>query len=191
MNISKKIKAIKWGYILLSAAVCALGVFTVMNPDISALWYCRTAGIFMVAFGIVKVIAYCSNRLYRLVFQHDLAQGLLNIALGVVLNAYTSPMIAVLCTILGCYTMSDALLKVQIAVEAKLFGLRKWWTILLSALLTGAAGVVLVVSPFESAEALMILLGVNLIAEGIMNIVTIVTAARLVREHVSVTVEEI
>ncbi len=162
-----------------------------MNPDMSALWYCRAAGIFIIVFGIVKVIAYCTNRLYRLVFRHDLALGLMNIALGVVLNAYTSPMIAVLCTILGCYTMSDALLKVQIAVEAKFFGLRQWWTILLSALLTGVVGVVLIVSPFESAEALMILLGVNLIAEGIMNIVTIVTAARLVREHVSVTVKEI
>lgn len=72
-----------------------------------------------------------------------------------------------LCAALGIFVLADGLFKVQITVDAKPFGIRQWWLILAVALVTAAAGIVLVVRPGESARTLMILMGVSLLAEGL------------------------
>lgn len=77
--------------------------------------------------------------------------------------------------------MADALLKVQIAIDSKAFGFRKWWLILLSVIVTSAVGFLLISRPSESADVLMVFLGMALIAEGLMNLTTILIAVKLFR----------
>ena len=48
------------------------------------------------------------------------------------------------------------------------------------AILTGGAGFLLVLRPTESAGVMMILLGVGLITEGILNLITILTAVKII-----------
>lgn len=181
MYWNNRIRMAKTGYILLSVALCILGVVTAILPDFSAVWFCRIGGMVMLLFGIVKIIGYWSDDLYRLAFQHDLAFGILLIALGIVLILRTDPMIVLLCTILGIYILADALLKVQIAIDSKAFGIRKWWLILLSAIVTGVVGFLLIYCPSESVDVLMVFLGLALIAEGLMSLTTILIAVKLFR----------
>jgi len=72
--------------------------------------------------------------------------------------------------IMGIYFMIDGIMKIQTAVDAKRFGVRSWWLILVSAIVTGGIGILLLVNPFESAVALTVLLGITLLADGISNI---------------------
>ena len=51
------------------------------------------------------------------------------------------------------------------------------------AILTGAAGFLLVLRPSESAQVVMILLGVTLITEGVLNLITILTAVKIIRHQ--------
>ena len=78
-------------------------------------------GIILVAYGIVKIIVYLSDNLYDLAFQYDLACGIFLIVLGCNLRirSYLSPG-------LGLLILLDAVLKVQTAKDAKVFGLEIW-----------------------------------------------------------------
>ncbi len=183
MYWNKRIQAAKLGYILLSVALCALGGVLIAVPDFSAALLCRLVGITMLLFGAVKIIGYCSKDLYRLAFQYDLAFGILLIALGGILLFRPDTMVQIICIIMGVCGLADALLKIQISIDSKAFGLEKWWLILVAAILTGVAGFLLVLRPMESARAVMILLGVTLITEGLLNLTTILTAVKIIRRQ--------
>lgn len=178
---NNRLRAAKLGYIIISIALCVLGVVPIAIPEYSAVLLCRIGGIIMILFGVVKILGYCSKDLYRLAFQHDLAFGILLIVLGAVMIFRTDPMITILCTILGVYVLADALLKIQIAIDSKAFGIRKWWLILSMAILTGITGFLLIFRPSESTRIIMILFGITLLAEGILNLITILTAVQIMR----------
>ena len=181
MDWNNKIRAARLGYILISIALCVLGIISIAVPTLSAVLICRISGILMILFGIIKILGYCSRDLYRLAFQHDLASGILLLALGTVMLVRTKPMVYALCTVMGIYVLGDALLKIQIAIDSKVFGLRKWWLILSAAILTGVVGFLLIFRPSESTHILMTLFGLSLLTEGILNMVTILTAVKIIR----------
>ena len=190
MSWNNRIKAARFGYILSSIALCILGAVLIAVPGFSALLLCRIGGIIMIAFGLAKIVGYLSRDLYRLAFQFDLACGILLIALGGILIFQTAPMIAILSVVLGIYVLADALLKIQVAIDAKAFGLKKWWLILSCAVLTGIAGFLLIFRPTQSAQALMLLLGLTLITEGMLNLITILTAVKIIRRKQPEIIDE-
>lgn len=183
MYWNKRIQTAKIGYILISLMLCVLGVALIVCPGVSAGLLCKISGVIMLLFGTIKIIGYFSKDLYRLAFQYDFAFGILIMALGIIMIARANVMMSIICIILGIYVLADALLKVQIAIEAKAFGISKWWLILAVAILTGVVGFLLVLRPSESAQVLMVLLGLSLIAEGLLNLITILTAVKIIRRQ--------
>ena len=183
MNWNNRIKAAKIGYIAISIALCVLGIILLAVPDFSAVLLCRIGGVIMILFGVVKIVGYCSKDLYRLAFQFDLASGILLIALGIILIIRTDSMMMIMCAIMGVYVLADALLKIQIAMDSRAFGLQKWWLILSAAILTGIVGFLLIFRPTESTQVIMILLGLTLLTEGVLNLITILTAVKIIRRQ--------
>ena len=183
MYWNKRIQTAKIGYLIISALLCALGIFLIALPNFSAELLCKISGVIMLLFGSIKIIGYFSKDLYRLAFQYDLAFGILIMALGIIMIARANVMMSIICVILGIYVLADALLKVQIAVDAKAFGIPKWWLILAAAILTGVFGFLLVLRPSESVRMMMVLLGLTLITEGVLNLVTILTAVKIIRNQ--------
>lgn len=189
MISNNRIRAAKLGYIIISILLCALGIALIAVPDFSALLLCRIGGLLLILFGLVKIIGYCSKDLYRLAFQYDLAFGILLIALGAILIIRSDVMMNVLCVFLGICILADALLKIQISIDSRAFGIRKWWLILAVAIITGVVGFLLVLRPSESAGIVMILLGASLLFEGVLNLITILTAVKLTRDQKPVVIE--
>lgn len=179
MNRKNGIRAARMGYLLISVLLCLQGIVLIVFPDCSVILLCRLGGGVMVLFGTVKIIGYCSRDLYRLAFQFDLAFGILLMTLGVILIVCTSRMMHLIFMMMGICVLADALLKIQISIDAKAFGIGKWWLILSAAILTAVIGILLVLRPFESAQAVMVLLGTALIAEGVLNLITILNAVTL------------
>ena len=180
---NKYIQAAKSGYIIVSVLLCMLGAALIAEPTFAVLLLCRLSGLLLVLFGAIRIVGYVSKDLYRLAFQYDLAFGILLIALGALMMLRTDKMANVLFSILGIYVLADALLKVQIAIDAKAFGIDSWWLILAAAVVAGVAGFLLVLRPSESAGAVMISLGAALLAEGALNFITILAAVKIVRRR--------
>lgn len=183
MTSDKRIQTAKIGYIIISALLCALGITLIAVSDFPVPLLCWIGGLLLEAFGLVKSIGYFSRDLYRLAFQYDLAFGILMIALGATLLARSERMMNVVFIFLGICILSDALLKIQIAIDSRRFGIPRWWLILAVAIATGVVGFLLVLRPSESAQFIMVLLGCSLLAEGVLNLVTILTAVRMIRRR--------
>ncbi len=158
---------------MLSVLICLLGLTLVAVPDFSVSLLCWLGGILLTAFGCIRIVGYFSRDLYRLAFQYDLAFGILMIILGLVLMLRTDAMVHILCLLLGLSVLADALLKVQIAIDARAFGIRRWWMILATAVVTGSVGLLLLLRPAAGAQVIMVLMGISFLGEGLMNLTTV------------------
>lgn len=183
MYLNNRIKAAKTGYIIISILLCVLGIVLIAVPDFSVTLLCVLGGGIMMLFGLVKIIGYCSKDLYRLAFQFDLAVGILFVVLGFILIIRTDAMVNLICIVMGICVLADALLKIQISIDSRAFGIKKWWLILAMAILTGVAGFLLIFRPSESIQTIMILFGIALITEGALNLITMLTAVKIIRHQ--------
>ena len=173
----------KLGYIVLSSLMCAFGLTLMIWPDISLKVFALCAGITLIAFGVIKVVGYLSRDLYRLAFQYDLAFGVLSIALGLLVMLGPGDVIDTICIAVGLAFLMDGLLKIQISIDARAFGIRRWWLILLVALLAVVIGVLLVFRTAQSERLLMVFLGLSLLADGIMNLITVLLTVKIIHHQ--------
>lgn len=181
----------KIGYIAVSAALCFFGVLLIVKPEISLAAFGLFTGIVLIIFGIIKIVGYLSRDLYRLAFQYDLACGILVIALGIMVILEPNDAIETICIAVGITFLMDGLLKIQISIDAKTFGIRQWWLILSVALLTVVIGVLLVSRTSGSVRTLMVLLGISLLADGIMNLTTVLSTVKIIHhQYPDRTIEE-
>ena len=179
----------KTGSIAASLLLAVLGVFLMLRPEVSTAVIGNLAGSLLLVFGIVRIIGFFSKDLYRLAFQFDLAFGLLMVVLGIVILTRPEHLLHFLCVATGLYVTADSLMKLQIANDARVFGLRRWWMILAASLLTVTAGILLMVFPSQSTLLLIRLFGGVMLAEGILNLVTVLLAVKIVRNQVPDIIE--
>lgn len=182
-------KIAKTGYIVMSAVFCAVGLLCVIRPDSSVLTIGRLLGAAMLLFGCIKLVGYFSRDLFRLAFQYDLEFGILLIILGLIVLVKSESIMNFVFIALGVAILADGLFKIQISLDSRRFGIDTWWMVLLFAVLTVFAGLLLVFRPVESARVLTVLLGISLLAEGILNLCVVISTVKIVRHQRPDTVE--
>lgn len=177
------IKKAKWAYIGVSAAITMLGLILVLFPEISAMTVCYIIGLMIVVFGVVKLIGYFSKDLYRLAFQFDFALGIFSLVAGILILLHPTNIVALMPVIIGVFVLMDGAFKIQTAFDARRFGMERWWSILILAFLTCFGGLFLIINPFAGARALMILLGVTLMVDGVQNLCVVAYTVKAVRSN--------
>lgn len=175
------LKIAKTGYLLLSALLILAGVGLTFFSDTFYPILAVLLGILFLVFGAVKLAGFFSKDPYQLVFESDLVFGILYLALGLLLLFRPAHTMAFFGIVFGLMLLADGLTRVRIALDARPFGIRAWWLILVSAIATAILGVVLLFHPGEGTQALTQLLGISLMVDGVMNISTILAAVRVIR----------
>ena len=160
---------VKRGFAAASAAFMAAGLYLLACPGKPSA-VCLFLGVVFVVYGVVKLMGYFSDDLYRLAFQFDLAVGVLAILLGVLLLLQPGHILVLLPVAAGIFILVDSVLRLQTAIDARHFGMDKWWAILLLAVAGAALGLVLLLRPFQSGRILARLLGLTLAADGAENL---------------------
>lgn len=173
----------KIGYIIISAVLCGLGITLIVVPEFSAAVLGKIFGALLIVFGAVRLVGFFSKDLYRLAFQYDFAFGMMMIALGILLLLRPGSFMDFLCITLGLSFLMDGLFKIQIAIDSKRFGIRRWWLILSVAILSSICAGLLIFRPGDSRNILTILLGIALLGEGLLNLATVVTAVKIIRHQ--------
>ena len=165
----KRIKAL---YITISILSLLAGIALVIWPGASVITICYVVGSTAILVGTVRLAGYFSKDSYNLNFQFDFAMGLVFLILGTVLIFHPGDTVAVLHFSVGILVLVDSVFKLQTALDAKHFGLKKWWVMLLCALLCAGLGLVLVILPFRTAEILVKVTGAALAVNSGENILT-------------------
>lgn len=183
MKTWNAVKVAKTGYIVTSILFCAGGLLLFLYPSTAVTVLCYTGGGLFILGGLVKLAGYFSRDLYRLAFQFDLAYGLLLVALGLVMMLHPQGVIAVLHFLIGVVILSDGLIKVQTALDARRFGIRTWWLIAVAAAVTGMFGLLLIINPFRGAAVLTAVMGIGLLAEGLLNLCVAACAVKTIQSR--------
>lgn len=189
MNSSGTLKIARNGYIVMAVVFCALGIFLMAVPEKVVKIICVLAGILFIADGIIKIIGYFSRDFYCLAFQFDLGFGILMIAVGILILVRREAILRLIFVIFGLVILTDALLRIQMSVEAKKFGLKLWWAVLLIAVTTGIFGMLLLVDPAGGAKLTVIFTGVAFLLEGILKLCVVVYTVKI-RENENVVWED-
>ena len=173
----------KIGYIVMSVMFCIAGALFIALPDISITMIGVSMGIAMSVFGIVNLVGYFSRDLFRLAFQFDLELGILLLVLGLIVLIRPDDLMPFICIALGISILTDGLFKVQIALDSKRFGIKSWWVIFALAVVAGTIGVFLIFRSSKSAQFLTVLLGVSILAEGILNLYTVISTVLIIKHQ--------
>lgn len=183
MSHTKAVKTAKAGSIIISLLLCGLGAVLLIYPEVSVTVFTRTIGILLICYGVFKIVGYFSKDLFCLAFQFDLAFGLLLIAAGILLLARPQRMVSLFGFLIGILVLTDGLFKIQTALDARRFGLRTWWLILTFAVLSSAAGLMLMCDPLLGANLVMLFAGICLIAEGLLNLCVAISAVKITKQQ--------
>lgn len=189
MNSLRTLKIARNGYIVMAVIFCILGLFLMVNPTEAMKIICVLAGILFIADGIIKIIGYFSRDFYCLAFQFDLGFGILMIAIGILILVKRESILRLIFVIFGLVILADALLRIQMSVEAKKFGLKLWWVLLAVAIATGVFGMLLLIDPAGGAKLTVIFTGTAFLLEGILKLCVVIYTVKL-RNGSNVVYEE-
>lgn len=181
----------KTGYIAVSILLAVLGIVLIAWPTFSVNALGVICGILLILFGGVKLVGYFSKDLYRLAFQYDMPFGILLIILGIIMLIHSGNLASFICVVFGLSVLISSLFNIQTALDAKKFGINQWWLIFALSVIAAVWGLILVFRPSEAADVMAVLLGITLLFESAVNICTVVTSVKIVKnQHPDVYVEE-
>ena len=173
-NILKKTKL---NLILASILTIILGLILVLNPVNATVFICRTVGIILLAIGLFVTGSYFLN-IGQNVGGSSLIAGLIELAVGIWISLRPESFVQFLTIILGFIMLVHSFVMIQSAIEVKMFGVSKWWLVLILALLTLVLGIIIIISPFATIAVTMTIAGISLIADGIIGIAVTVFIAK-------------
>ena len=185
------VKEAKRAYMILSGIFMLVGLCLTIWPEISIVTFCCVLGGLCVIYGIIRLVGYFSKDQDRLAFQFDLALGIFVLVFGIILLFHPRPIIALLPVVIGLYIAIDSVFKLQTALDAKRFGMPRWWLMLILAIVAGGFGILLVFNPFEGAALFMRLIGITLIIDGIQNLWAALALVKVEKRPDVIEAEEI
>ena len=177
------VKKLKWTLVLMSALYLGLGVFLLMKPTTALNIVCYALGAVVLACAAVQLIRYFVVE--RGVFQSQLTliSGIICLALGAFLILRSDIVVSILPIVFGLFVIFDSISRVQNALDLRRCGYSSWKSFLLLPVLS----VVLIVNPFGAMETLVMAIGIILIVEGAINLLsalyTVLALRRFAKLH--------
>ena len=177
------VKKLKWNLVLMSVLYLGLGIFLVLKPGTALNIVCYALGGVVLACAAVQLIRYFVVE--RGVFQSQLTliSGIVCLALGAFLLLRSDIVVSILPVVFGLFVIFDAIARVQNALDLRRCGYDSWKGFLLLPVLS----VVLIVNPFGAMETLVMAIGVILIVEGAINLLsalyTVLALRRFAKLH--------
>ena len=181
------VKKLKWNLVLMSLLYLGLGVFLVMKPGTALNIVCYALGGVVLACAAVQLVRYFAVE--RGVFQSQLTliSGLVCLGLGAFLIIRSDIVVRILPIVFGLFVVFDSLGRIQNALELRKCQYPSWKGFLLLAVLSIVLGIVMILDPFGTMETLVMAIGIILIVEGSINLLsalyTVLAVRRFTKLH--------
>ena len=180
-------KKLKWNLVLMSILYLGLGIFLLLVPGTALNIVCYALGGVVLACAAVQLIRYFAVE--RGVFQSQLTliSGLVCLGLGAFLIIRSDIVMRILPIVFGLFVIFDSLGRIQNALELRRCEYPSWKSFLLLAVLSIVLGVIMIVDPFGTMETLVMAIGIILIVEGAINLLsalyTVLALRRFAKLH--------
>lgn len=194
----KEIKQFSRSYILVSALYIVLGIVLVAWPTTSVQMICYGIGIGMFVLGITYGIVYFTKDNSSGFLQMDLVIGIVCLAFGIFLLLNTEFFMSVLPFAMGIILLLGAIVKIQSAVNMKRLKFRKWYIVLIAALVLIGLAVVLLCNLIKEEHPMILYIGICLVLDGLTNLTSLICIqsrtkklARMQRKNPDVPYEQL
>lgn len=171
-EINKNLNLITIGSILLDVIFIALGIFLVINPELSTKVSGVLIGIGLIVVGLYAVIKYVLNMdTIAFIFTFELIFGILSIITGILLMANPLAIASFITIIIGVWFIISAVIKGSIALRFKRYNEETWILNSVISILTVILGILLLTNPFSAYIVLSTYVGIMIIVYSSMDIV--------------------
>ena len=170
----KEVKQFSKSYIFISALYVVLGVVLLAWPTLSVQMICYGLAVAMIVIGISYGIMYFTKDSLEGFLQMDLVIGIVCLAFGIFILLNPTFLSSVLPFAMGIILLLGAIVKIQSAINMKKLRLKKWYLILICALVIGVLGAVLLWNPFEEEKYMILYIGICLILDGLTNLISLI-----------------
>ena len=104
--------------------------------------------------------------------QLTLISGIICLALGAFLILRSDIVVSILPIVFGLFVIFDSISRVQNALDLRRCGYSSWKSFLLLPVLSVVLGVIMILNPFGTMETLVMAIGIILIVEGSINLLS-------------------
>ena len=164
----KAIKNFKWGYILITLVLAAVGVCLITMSD-ALVTLAITIGCLLAASGIVIAIFAMVDKHRGVGFAMKIVLASLCLIGGIVTAIFNSASIEIIVSVFSLLLIIDASFKLNTTVMSKRYSLTLWWVMLaLSVLIISASFIMIKYTP-EKINVTSIILGVIFIVDSVSN----------------------
>ena len=169
-----EVKQFSKSYILVSALYVVLGVVLLVWPGTSVKMICYGLGFAMVVLGITYGIIYFTKDNLQGFLQMDLVIGIVCLAFGVFILLNPTFLATVLPFAMGIILLLGAVVKIQSSWNMRRLKFKKWYLVLICALVIIALGIVLLCNPFQEEKFMIFYIGACLILDGLTNLISLI-----------------
>ena len=159
--------------ILVALATIVLGLVLVMWPDRSVSLMCSLLGGALLIFGLLYIIGWFAGKRKAGSPAIMVVPGVVLAGLGVWLMTSSESVITLIQYVFGAMILFHGVLDLQGAISLAGRHYSRWWLDLVLAVLTLGLGMVILVNPFGTFAALVMLIGVSLVYDGVSDLLLI------------------
>lgn len=168
--------------ILVALATIVLGLVLVVWPDRSVSLMCSLLGAALLIFGMLYILGWFAGKRRAGSPAVMVIPGVVLAGLGVWLMTSSEMVVALIQYVFGAVLLFHGVLDLQGAVSLAGRRYARWWLDLVLAALTLVLGAVILINPFGTFAALVMLIGISLIYDGVSDLLLIGRLSRAFRD---------
>ncbi|MDD2958250.1 MAG: DUF308 domain-containing protein [Lachnospiraceae bacterium] len=172
----EEIKGFRKSFVIISVFYVIAGIVLLFWPAMSIALFCRALGIGMLVIGLTHIVIYFTKDHMMNIMQMDLVIGVVCVAFGAFLLLHPDFVEIALPFAMGILLLIGAITKLQNAIDLKRLMVKHWYIVLVFAVILMILGAILIYNPF-SGQVLLIYIGVSLILDGLLNIISMLCIA--------------
>ena len=159
-----------------------LGIVLILYKSQAARIFVMVCGYGLLALGIYYTILYFARRSRIAMLQMELLLGIILLLLGIWMVTKTDSVILLIQYVMGAVVVVHGAVDLQASINIRRAGFEKWWVSLLLSAVTLLLGVLIILNPFSALDALLILIGIVLVFDGISDLYIILRISKVFHE---------
>ncbi len=167
--------------LFMSVVEIIIGILLLINPVGFTSGIIVTLGIVLAIIGLAQIVQYFRSDTKEAAVSGKLTKGILFTAFGLFCAFKSGWFLAafpVITILYGVLILVTGVSKLQMAVDMVRVKQKYWFVMLISAILTLLFAILIITNPFASTAFLWTFIGISLIVEAVMDIITFIFARK-------------
>lgn len=169
-DMGSLIKAVRSNMLAQAVLSIALGLLLIFWPGITAITIVYLLALYFAVSGAASLFAYFRTGGARSGSAGVLVNGILLLILALIVFMFPAAVASFFSLVLGILLLIGGLVNVVRSIELRGYASGTWIPALVASILVVLGGVVIVMNPFGTTMAFMIVLGVLLIVKGVFDL---------------------